>query len=572
MKKGKMIIMTAAAAAMLVQTTAMAEPLDELNEILTATPELKQETLLSETLGLTQIKELIKENGIDIHWKGGLTDGTAEILGVQDNIPEGSYAELGFQLDRNAQNWKVEAGLGTAEEVLGNLALYGDHDVLQLAIPQLYDGAVALHAGNLKEQYENSALSALLGEDYSAVIPELNMRFYPEAADLDLMNTLTASFTEALAQEAAEIEEQVQVEKAENGDEVIYTMTCPSEVIKEVYASFFEGYIGLVSQFNAVDTYELSEMEDELDQMIEEVFAVLPEEIDVDFFTKEGLLEKIYYELYLDTEAMEAVNGDVVEGVLDEAGTAQDAAGETDGFKGTAAYEIAYTDPSDPAAGMEIHMTMTDDTAGEYADVLVQLATATEGTVSETTLTAAISVAGEPVYTGTLYTQTFDALTGDLDMSLAVQADPEGMIGEAEAAELPVLTLDSTFTEIEPGVGFTWTADGLTLSADGESIGITSELTVSAKPEAITDLQPEYAILEMDETELTTFIMEIYMNAQNWLSEHTTETDALTNDAVTEEADAIESAIDEAEDGSKTAAIIGGADGPTSIFLAGKMS
>lgn len=564
-KYGKLI--TAAMAVLLVRTTAMAAPMDELNEILTAMPELKQETFLSETLGLPQIKEMIKENGIDIHWKGSLTDGTAESLRVQDMIPEGGYAEFGFQIDRNAQNWKAEAGLGTAEGVLGNLSLYGEHDTLQLAIPQLYDGSAALHAGNLKEQYENSVLSVLLGEDYSGVIPKLNMRFYPDAADLDLMNALTDSFAEALIQETAGIEEQVQVGKTENGDEVIYTMTCPSEVIKEVYASFFEGYIGLFSQFNVVDTYELSEMEDELDRMLEEVFAVLPEEIDVDFFTKEGLLEKIYYELYLDTETMEAVSGDVVEGVLDEAGTAQDAAGGTDGFKGTAAYEIAYIDPTNPAAGMEFHMTMTDDTAGEYADVLVQLATATEGTISDTTLMAAISVEGEPVYTGTLYTKTFDASTGDLDMSLAVQVDPEGMIGEAETAELPTLTLDSTFTEIEPGVGFTWVVDGITLSIEDESIGITYELTVNAKPEAITDLQPEHVILEMDEAELTTFIMEISANAQNWMSEL-----ASALEPVTGEESAADTEITMDEDAAKTVSIIGGADGPTSIFLAGKVS
>lgn len=579
MRKIRTGMITAAAAAMLCQGTVMAAPLDELNEILAAQSELKQESLLSETLGLKELQETIKENGIAVHWKGGLTDGTAEVLNMQNEIPEGIYAELGFQLDRNAKNWKAEAGFGTAAAEWGSLALYGAQDTLQLAIPQLYEGSVALHAGNLKEQYEASALPALLGEEYSAMIPDLNVKFYPEASDLEFLNDLLSGLGAGLTQELEGIEDQISVEKKGDQDEMIYTMTCPMEAVKDVYASFFDGYIGLISQFELMEITELSEFEQELNLMLEAMFTVMPEEINIDFYVEDSKLAKIAYELEMDTAALEAASGEVVEDVLEEAGTAEDAAGGSDAFQGTVAYELIYADPSNPAAGMDIHMKMTDEEVGEYADFLLKLANTTEATTSVTTVSADVAVAGQQIYTGTLYTQSFDAATGDFDFVFAIPADSNGLIGEAEAAQLPTLTLDSTFTEIDPGKSFAWKLDGLTVSMEGVSAGITSELTVNAQPEAITDVQPERALLELDENELSTLIMEVYMNAQNWLSERTAEMDALTNDSDIEESIVIgeddaeaEIIIDEAEDDTKTVSIIGGADGPTSIFLAGKVS
>lgn len=519
MRKMKTLVTTAAAAAMLCQVTVMAAPLDELNEILAAQSEVGQESLLSETLGLKQMQEAIKENGVAFHWTGGLTDGTEEILDLQDVLPAGSYAELGFQLDRKAKNWKAEAGVGTAEAELGSLELYGTQDTLQLAIPQLFQGSIALHAGNLKEQFEASALPALLGEEYSAEIPDLNLKFYPETSDLEFLNSLLAGLGGSLTQELAGIEGQITVEKKGDQDELIYTVNCPMEAVKDVYTSFFEGYIGLLSQFGVMEVTEVYEFEDELNLMLEALFSVMPAELNIDFCVADNKLAKISYELELDTAALEAASGEVAAGVLAEAGTAEAAAGEADNFKGTVVYEFAYIDPSNPTAGADLRMTMTEEETGEYADFQLKFENVTEETTSVTTLSTDISMSGEQIYTGTLYTQTFDAATGDLDVVFAIPADTTGLIGEAEAAQLPTLTLDSTFTEIDPGKSFTWKLDDLTFAVEEEAVGITSELTVNAQPEAITDLQPERVLLEMDETELTMLVMEIYTNAQKWLSD-----------------------------------------------------
>ena len=597
-KSGKLII-TVLAAAMTFQMTAMAAPIDELNEILTNQTALQQDTLLSQTLGLTEMKEMMQQNGIDVQWRGGFADGTVEALGLQEDIPAGAYAELGFQLDLNAENWLVEAGFGTEEGALGNLALYGDHDKLSLSIPQLFVGALSLHAGNLKEQYAGSAITSLMGEDYSAYIPDLNTRFYPEEGDLDLVKGFVSSFEEAMLQQVQDIQSEVRVEKKGNSEEMVYTMTLPTEVIKDVYGSFFDSYLSVIGQLGIVDVSELYDAEEQLDLMLDAMFTVMPEDIEVDFYTKDNLLEKMSYELYLDTAAMEAqleqmdgeisyntqssdevetILTEVVEGFLDEAGTVSDIYVEetAEGFKGTASYEIIYKDPSNPAGGMDIHMNMTDEEQGEFADFLIQMATVVEGTVSTTTVSMDITAMGENAYSGTIYTQTFDAATGDLDMTIAFESDPESLFAVEMDEEMPVIALDSTFSEIEPGIGFTWVMDGLSMEVEGQSIGITSEVTVNAQPEAITAPQQERVLLDMTEDELMSFLMEVMMNAQSWAAQFEPETEdgAYDMDVIggydMEDDEVYEETVIGAEADAVT--VIGGADGPTSIFLAGKVS
>ena len=128
--------------------------------------------------------------------------------------------------------------------------------------------------------------------------------------------------------------------------------------------------------------------------------------------------------------------------------------------------------------------------------------------------------------------------------------------------ELPVITLDSTFTEIEPGKAFTWTMDGLTMKVDGETIGVTTEVSVTSEPEAIAVPGQERVLLEMTEDEIMNLLMEVMMNAQTWVSQ-------FEEDEAAEDYNSSEE-IPGAE--ANAVSIIGGADGPTSIFVAGKVS
>lgn len=565
-KVSKLLAVTLAAA-MAIQTTVLAAPADELNEILTKQVTVQQETLLSKTLGLNQLSENIEHNGLEMYWKGGLTEGTAEVFGIQDKIPEGSYAELGFTVDKNAQNWLINAGFGTEESVLGNLALYGDYDRLSMFVPQLFVGALSLHAGNFKEQYEGSVvkemIDSLFGEEYNNYIPELNTHFYPNSSDLNLISGLTGGFEEVLLAVSQDIENAVVVEKSGEEKEPVYTMKIPAEAMKAVYESVFEGYLSVFNSMNLMEAYETYDLEDQIDQMLDTMFMVIPREVSVDFYTKDQMLQKISYELYMDTnelaqmgqveeeisyftqseDELETVFTDVVEGVLDEAGIVTDDMERTsEGFKGTVLYEVIFTEPSEPASGIEIHINMTDDVQGEFADFQIQMATIEGDTTSTTTVDMNLSAMKENLFSGRVYTQEFNAATGDWNVTITMNGNLGSILmEEMDPEELPGITLDSTFTEIDPGKAFTWVVDGLTMNMEGESVGGTTELRISAEPQPIDAPGQERVLLEMTEDEFMDLALEIMMNGQAWMTQFESE----------------------------EIAVIGGADGPTSVWVAG---
>lgn len=589
---GKVVI-TVFAAAMAFQTVAMAAPLDELNEILTKQAELQQASLLSETLGLPELGTAIKENGIDFGLKGALSEGTEATLGMEGEIPQDAYVELGLQADLKEKEWILDAGFGAEGASLGDLTLYGSSDKLSLSVPQLFVGAVSLYAGNLKEQYAGSALEMMLGEGTSEQLPELNMRFYPEASDLEALASLGGGFEAALLQELEGVEEQIQVEKTEEAEGIVYVMTMPTEVIKDVYSVMFEQYLSLIRQSGMVEVTQIYELEDELELMIDQMFAIMPENLDMNFYTEDGLLKKITYELYMDTStmaALEQIEGDIsyntqsadeetvyteeLSGEVEEAGTvSSDVAAEEDGavseeimeadvFKGTISYEIIYNDPSNPADSMDINMVMTEETTGETASVQMQLRTAVEGSVEEKTVALDVTAMEESAYSGTIYTQTFNAETGDFDVKIGF---------EGKLPESIEINLDSTFTGIEAGRAFTWKLDGLTLEIEGEAIGVTGEVSVSADPGEIAAPAQERVLLDLTEEELMGLMMEVTQNAQVWAAQFNPETEGLYDSG---EYELEEEAYEETVVGEEADAVsvIGGADGPTSIYLAGKAS
>ena len=68
---------TAAAAltaAMVLQGTALAAPLDELNDIMEKQEEMQPDSLMEETLGLSSMAEAMDDNGLQIQLKAGLND------------------------------------------------------------------------------------------------------------------------------------------------------------------------------------------------------------------------------------------------------------------------------------------------------------------------------------------------------------------------------------------------------------------------------------------------------------------------------------------------------------------
>lgn len=542
MRKFVKTVTAAFVCTMVFQTTAMAAPLDELNEILEKQQSANAGSLLADTLGWEELGKAIQANGIDFSLTGGLKEGTAATLGIENEIPEDGYIDLGFQLDLNAKQYLVSAGFGAEGADLGSLSLYGDAGKLALSIPQIFVGAVSLEAGNLLEQYTGSALETFLVQNGAGFdVPSIDMKFYPEESDLEGLTRSTGSLEEILTEQMKEYEEGVQVEKSEEGEYTVYTMIMERDMIMGIYEMIFDLYGSAFSAAGAVESVDLAEFEAEMDEMLAMMETILPEQFELDFLVKDDLLEKITYEIYMDTSAMEAVEYAGEEATLEEEG---------DEFKGYISYEIVYNEPSQPMNSMDMNIVIMDEERMELGTMVMQLRSGVENNVSETTMDMDITAEGESIYSGTIYKHTFDASTGDLDMLISIE-------DETSAIELK---LDSTFTEVEAGKSFVWKVDGLTMEAEGESIGVAGEIKVSADPGELAAPAQERVILKLNEDELMGLLMEVMQNAQVWAAQF--EPDSYE----------IEEDYEATDEGAASVSIIGGADGPTFVFLAGKVS
>lgn len=575
------MVFAAALCTSMIHSTAMAAPLDELNEIMERQQSLKTESLLAETLGISELGKAIAENGIDISLTGGLSEGTASLLNLDDTIFSDPYISLGFKLDTKLQKWLLEAGFGNDGISMGDAALYGDTEKLSLAVPQIFDGIVSLYSGNLKEQYEGSALEQMIGAETSAALPDINLKFYPDASDSYMLQMIVDVLEEGLNAEAEELKNQMQVEKEEAADGIVYTVSCNIEDIMDLYREVIEAYMQMIALTGAIESDVLELYEDTYDETLDQLHEIIQDDIEIKFHVQDGLIEKIDYELYMDTSAIlaaaeaeegsfsagEAENsqdaseelegidmagteeaaageGEVLEeaGVLKEAVTAADAqTTEEEGFKGYICYEWIYNESGNPYSSADFIVSVEDEKRNPVTEVRMQLRSEKEEQAAETTVGLDVTVNEELLYSGTIYRQAFDAVTGDFDLEVSFD---NGM------DEYVALKLDSNFADIEAGNAFTWNLDSLTLEAEGEAIGVTGQLKVSAQPGTIDLPQQERELLALDEEGLTRLLYEAVLNAQNWAAQFETET---------------------AED-TQSVAVIGSADGPTSIFLAGKVS
>lgn len=197
---------------------------------------------------------------------------------------------------------------------------------------------------------------------------------------------------------------------------------------------------------------------------------------------------------------------EVFEGTVNEAGEVTNGEQAAESFQGSFHYEVIFVDPANPDAGMDFHMTVSDGTSELAKMAFIMRNTRTE-TKSDTTVDLEMTSEGETVYSGTIYTSSFDAETGDLNVSFGM-TDPE-------SGEKVSFDLDGTFTQIDPGKGFTFVADNLGITADGESVGLTSELSVSADPGVIDTPADVLQLFQADQEELVNLVNEISMNAQS---------------------------------------------------------
>lgn len=541
----------ALAASMVFQTAAMAAPADELNAIMEAQSEMTSESLIGEFIGFSDLGKAMKDSGLQIRLDAGLLAETIELMDLDGQVTEDGHFSFNLQIDPELKKWLAEGSVGPTEESFLDFSLYGDSDRLALSMPQFFSGALSLHGGSLREQYETSALAEILGE-MPEDIPDIDLTFYPTAEMMKLISDLSGGNQEELQQILMEASEDLQVEKTEEGDSTIYTATFAMSDIMEIYRSILDSYSTFFMDTGLITVEDNNGMQMDLDEMLSQLETVYGESVDINFEVKDDLVQGFNYEIYMDTSTLadeETEYAAVVEDTLEPAGTAEDAvaadvsageeteaaaeteiAAETEtaataegtqtetmtesesvpeeDFQGYLNYQVSYVDPEDLSKGMDFEMTISDADRNSLGSAAFGLYRETADDVTETysMFMEIIDENGEVQYTGTPFSMTFDSATGDLDALFAVD----------DGSSRVEMNLDSTFSQVEKGKKFVWTIDELSISADDEKMGMTAEILAAAQPGEIAAPEEERDVLAMTQAELLGLVTEISVNAETW--------------------------------------------------------
>ena len=175
-------------------------------------------------------------------------------------------------------------------------------------------------------------------------------------------------------------------------------------------------------------------------------------------------------------------------------------------------------------------------------------------------LSLSIDADGESVYSATPYVMQFDSASNELAAQFSIT--------DSDTDETVALLFSGTFSDIDSGKSFQLDVDDLSLNyvtdttEDLESLGITASLFVSADPGDITTPTDCRYLLEMDQNALISLFMECSANAETWSQLYAPELESEIESEVSDSLD---------EGNAVSASIIGGADGPTAVFAAGKL-
>lgn len=523
----------ALSAAMMFQGTALAGPLDELNEIIEKQMEDAGDNLLEQTLGFSDLAEQMEEEGLNFQMTARLLPETLELLDLTGEEFADESVRFGFQLDPELEKWVLTGSFG--ETPILDAALYGSHEQLALALPQFYAGTVALNAGNLKEQIMNSDLAAILGmtPENIAEIPDIEMDFYSDDDGTD-------GFEDYSERMEAELEESAAVAASEADGVTTYSVTFSRDKLMDLYKDLFQEYMkvftgaGIVFDTGSDPEQTVDEM---VDQMVSVMSACILEDLTVNYEVRNHLVEKMYFEMPIDTaKIVEAQNQlsseqqqiaeEVITSVTVEplapAGKASDAVADVETvpsaevsqpvveveneFKGTIFCDIVYSNPAQPQEGFTVNVEMADDAGTDSISMDMDFATKQDGTAQVTTITMNLEENGETLYSGPVYTERFDAATGDLDAQILVE-DEDTRIE---------LNFDGTFSNVEKGKGFVLTVDELSMSVDGEKLGVSGEVSLKAEPGDVAAPADARVILELKQEDLVALVSEMSANAYIW--------------------------------------------------------
>ena len=528
-----------AAAVWLISVPVLAAPKDELEELLKQAEEAMQgSSAVSEYLGLEELEEAIEEKGFDVKLLAGLSDETAENLGLPEDVAENSYLGIRVQSDPEKRQWNLETGLTVSDKDFLNLSLYGDHDLLAMSIPQLYEKAIGIKGGNLYEMLENSWMKEVIIEE-TGEIPEIlrdiDLVFYPneeewkewqesvensyQVEDLkEQFEDILESFTDGL--------EIVSQKDDDYGYDMVYDVKVPWDELEKLCQGWASLYMKPFVAAGAVTSEESGDFEEQLQMSLEEMFMqvrmISPEDPVVKFYVWDGKLERILCELPVEVPEESISENELQSEIAGAESKLQSQIADEE--KKTVSADIGMLDSSEKGV-LEIRVSFWNDGEGyvniDYdiygkdvdgnvlGSVNIWRTHTEEGTVSGNNIGIMMMEGEECIYYSDLFDSSFDSSTGEYTVEFSLK--------DQETSETVCLELEGNFADVVKGQGFTCNYERCAIGEDYEDMmDLTGSVTVQANPGVIEKPQETDILTDLTMEQLGTLISTVEANANEY--------------------------------------------------------
>ncbi|WP_434310850.1 hypothetical protein [Hominifimenecus sp. rT4P-3] len=394
---------------------------------------------------------------------------------------------LAANSDQDEKQMDAELMFRMGGSDLFSFQFYGDEDLLSLAIPELFNGALGIGTGNLREQVENSPLFDQMNLSESE-LAELDFSLNPwEWMGKEGNEELTERLMESLRQleEAIRVEKKDQTKKISIGGEKQecqgYVMVIPKEDVlafleeyMAVYQDALKQQMELFGTMNTVSMYgenPWEEMEGDFEDLLDEIDKIMEDEWDVEvYLTKSGDLAQI-----LVKDLSDWVKEDIEE----------------------IQFELTFSGEERPSD--EIYLSMMDS----YEDGIFAEKT-TDRSKTETITRWSIGEESNG--------KKNDALSIENRYNSDSQEFSYRMNLEEEEIELFV---EGSLGEVEKGKSVVFEIDALGLQTDGERMAFAGSLTYGELEESIEKPSDIRMVMEMDEEEFEELGTEFLQGIQN---------------------------------------------------------
>lgn len=477
------------------QEQADPEPKEELAQLLDGlrVPGSAAEKALREELGLSELARNIKEKGIDASVKMFLTEDTMREMGLIQEGPEDNYGELYFQYSSAQKRWLFGGGLTLSGEGLVDFSLYGDEYILGLAIPQLYEGTAAIRSGSFLDQYQDSALSELLGE---VTLPQdIQMAFVPgeESIVSDLIQEYQG-WQGKIENAGKGLAEDLQVTKSVDGDQDVYELVLRSEDLEDFYRELMEIYLEGMESLSLLTESDIEEFRQEaLGDVLAESFGSSED----DFLTgyvkaRDGAAVEMYFEMH---DMDRTPQGDEGWETEETFGTAS---GEN---TVTEAETIGFLIEMPDSNRMDISVTVGDREAAR-----VEIRSLSDGdSASDTIWIYTREEEAEEFWPSCQVVDYFSRQTGEYS---------RGFTFWNEGGDTMYMDAGCVFSEVVPGESFRCTVESAAAQMYGDSLGAGMELRVKAGDTQVAPPDVLRMPMEMSRGGLSGWFTEIGVNAE----------------------------------------------------------